>query len=75
MLRVDPGQHILDSMILYIVPEIKISHRTGLNIVRSVLEAIKDGETPLLKKMTSHRALRFIDPTLVSTAILQLQLH
>ena len=73
MLRVGPGQDILDSRILYIVPEIKISYSTSRDVLSSVLKAIREGETPHMKKMTIHRALCFIHPTLVSSAVLQLE--
>ena len=73
MLRVGPGRDILDSRILYIVPEIKISYSTSRDFLSSVLEAIREGKTPHMKRMTIHTDLRYIDPTLVSSAVLQLE--
>ena len=73
VLRVGPGRDILDSRILYIVPEIKISYSASRDVLSSVLKAIREGETPHMKKMTIHTDLRYIDPTLVSSAVLQLE--
>ena len=76
MLRVDPWQFpsqsedLLSSRILSIVPEIRISPSAGPNILRSLLKAIRKGETKHLKKMTSHL---YNNPTLVSSAIVQLE--
>ena len=76
MLRVKyPSQSgdLLDSKMFSIISEIRISSRTSTNIVRSLLQAISQGDTPKLKKLTIWKSLYYVDPTLVSRAVLQLQ--
>ena len=82
VLDVDPVKYpsqaeaLLDSRILYAVPEIKISHATSPIILEeSLLQVVGQGKTPRLKKMTLdlYQDLYHIDPTLVSRAALTVQ--
>ena len=64
---------LLDSGVLYVVPEIKISPASSLIILESLLQVVGQGETPQLKKMTLDISLHYIDPTLVFRAALTVQ--
>ena len=79
-LRVDsslyPSQadDLLNSSLFYIVPEIRISPGSRPDVVGSLLEAISEGETPRLKKLNLRcLAVKRINPSLVSRAVLQVQ--
>ena len=64
---------LLDSGVLYVVPEIKISPASSLIILESLLQVVGQGETPQLKKMTLDISLHYIDPTMVFRAALTVQ--
>ena len=64
-LRVDPYQFpsqaadLLSSGVLYLVPEICLS--TGHRIVRSLVEAVSEGKTPLLKRLSEKIVMMSLD--------------
>ena len=60
------------SRIIRLVPEIRI-WRADHNLLRFVLESVMDGETVQLKKLTTYCGLAYIDPGLLSSAVLKLQ--
>ena len=71
MLRVDalqfPSQseELLNSKILSIIPEIRISPSSGLNIMKSLLEAISKGET-------IHLVISNIDQAILASSLLNI---
>ena len=73
-LRVDylSQYSVINSRMLYIVPAIKISWNTSLGMVESLLQAVSEGETPVLKQI-SATALTQVSPEILAGAAAKLE--
>ena len=76
-LRVDPALHpsqdddLLSSRILYLVTEISLC--TGHGIVRSLMEAVSEGKTPMLRELSGSADLFSVSPEVLVGAIKRLE--
>ena len=57
---------------LYIVPAIRIYRSTGLGMAESLLQAVSEGKTPVLKELSSA-ALTLVSPEILAGAAANLE--